>query len=103
MASVIGTAAGHSLSHEPGIAAKVIAAVLGHVLHLPNGSEEADEQTAKVVQLVMDTAPVVIQGMVENLPVELHGQVLAAYKDGNGEIQWGYFPASEVQKGYVNV
>jgi len=41
--------------------------------------------------------------MVENLPVELQGQVLAAYKDENGEIKWGYFPASEVQKGYVNV
>jgi hypothetical protein len=81
--------------------AKVIAAVVGHALHLPLEGEEADEQATKIVQLVKDTAPVVIQAMMENLPVELQGQVMAAYKDSNGEIQWGYFPASEVKKGYV--
>ena len=81
------------------MAAKVIAAVVGRTLHFPIKGEEMEEQATKIVQLVMDTAPVVIQGMVENLPVELQGQTLAAYTDEHGEIQWGYFPASEVKKG----
>jgi len=51
---------------------------------------------------VINTAPVVIQGMMDNLPVELQGQTLAAYKDENGEIKWGYFPTSEVKNGYIN-
>jgi len=83
--------------------AKVIAAVVGHALHLPDGGEEAGEQVTRIVQLVMDTAPVVVQGMMENLPVELQGQTLAAYTDQNGEIKWGYFPASEVKKGHVKI
>ena len=83
--------------------AKVVAAVVGRALHLPGGCKEADEQTAKIVQLLKDTVPVAIQGMVENLPVELQGQALAAYKDENGKIKWGYFPASEVKKGHVKI
>jgi hypothetical protein len=82
-------------------AAKVIAAVLGECLHI-NGGEEVDGQIAKLTQLAMDTVPVAIQSMVENLPVELQGQVLAAYKDKYGNIQWGYFPAAEVKRGYIN-
>ena len=97
MASVIATAAADSFSQEPGMTAKVIAAVVGHALHLPNIDEEASEQVNKIVQLVVNTAPVVIQGVMEKLPVELQGQVLAAYKDESGEIKWGYFPASEVK------
>jgi hypothetical protein len=81
--------------------AKVIAAVVGRALHISIEGEEAEDQAAKIVQLVKDTAPIVIQGMVESLPVELQGQVLAAYWDENDEIKWGYFPASEVKKGYV--
>ena len=84
------------------MAAKVIAFVVGCALHLPEGGEEVDEQTDKIVQLVMDTVPVVIQGMMESLPPELQGPTLAAYKDENGEIKWGYFPASEVKNGYIN-
>ena len=83
--------------------AQVIAAVVGRALHLPNMGEEASEQVNKIVQLVMNTAPIVIQGMMKNLPVELQGPMLAAYKDENGEIKWGHFPASEVKKGYVNI
>ena len=56
-----------------------------------------------MIQLLMDTAPVAIKGMVENLPPELQGQVLAAYRDENDEIQWGYFPATEVKKGELNL
>ena len=82
--------------------AKVIAAVVGRVLRLRGGGEVA-EQKAKIVQLLMDTVPVAVRGMVESLPPELQGQVLAAYKDENDEIKWGYFPASEVQKGSVNI
>ena len=93
---MIATAAADSLSQEPEMTAKVIAAVIDRALHIPIMGEEAAE---KIVQLIMDTAPVVIQGMVENLPIELQGQVLAAYKNENGEIKWGYFPASEVKKG----
>jgi hypothetical protein len=100
---VIGVAAASSLSEEPGIMAKVIAAVVGQFLRIPSGCAEADEQAAKAVRLAMDTVPVVIQGMVENLPVELQGTVLAAFKDKNGEIKWDYFPASEVKKGYVSI
>lgn len=81
----------------------MIAAVVGRVLHFPSAGEEVDEQAAKAVRLAIDTVPVVIQGMVENFPVELQGQVLAAYKDTNGEIKWGYFPASEVKKGRVTI
>jgi len=77
--------------------------VVGRSLHIPDGGEEAGEAATKITQLVMDTAPVVIQGMMDNLPVELQGQTLAAYKDENGEIQWGYFPASEVKKGRVTI
>ena len=55
------------------------------------------------MQLVMNTAPVAIQGMMENLPVELQGQMLAAYKDESGEIKWGYFPASEVKNGKLHL
>jgi hypothetical protein len=76
--------------------------VLGKILHLPDGGQEASEQAAKAVQLAINTVPVIIQGMVEHLPVELRGPVLAAYEDENGEIKWGYFSASEVQKGYVH-
>ena len=81
--------------------AKVIAAVVGHALHLPDGGEEVDEQVAKIVQLLKDTVPVVIQGIVESLPDELQGMMLAAYEDANGEVKWGYFPAAEVKKGRV--
>ena len=91
------------MSKEPGITAKVIAAVVGRALHLSVKGEEATEQVTKLVQLVKDTAPVVIQGMMENLPLELQGQTLAAYKDENGEIKWGYFPASAVKNGYVDI
>jgi hypothetical protein len=77
--------------------------VVNRVLHLSIEGEEVEEQAAKIVQLVKDTAPVVIQGMVESLPVELQGQTLVAYKDENNEIKWGYFPASEVKKGYVKI
>jgi len=83
--------------------AKVIAAVVDRALYLRIEGEEAGEAAAKITQFVMDTAPVVIQGMMENLPVELQGQTLAAYKDANGEIKWGYFPASEVKKGRVEI
>jgi len=77
--------------------------VFGRVLRLRNVDGEAAEQKAKMVQLLMDTAPVAIKGMMENLPPELQGQVLAAYKDENGEIKWGYFPATEVKSGHVNI
>jgi hypothetical protein len=91
------------MSKEPGMMSKVIAAVVGRVLHLPIEGEEAGEQAEKIVQLVMDTAPVAIQGMMKNLPVELQGQTLAAYRDENGNIKWDYFPASEVKKGRVKI
>ena len=97
---MIAIAAASSLSKEPGITAKVIAAVVDRALHIPIMGEESAE---KITQLVMDTAPVAIQGMMANLPIELQGQTLAAYRDENGEIKWGYFPASEVKKGYVSV
>ena len=96
-------AAADSLSKEPGMTAKVIAAVVDRTLRLRSGGAEASEQKAKMIQLLMDTAPVAIKGMVENLPLELQGQVLAAYRDENDEIQWGYFPATEVKKGELNL
>ncbi len=77
-------AAANSLSKEPGTTVRVIPAVVGRALHLPDGGEETDEQTAKLAQLAMDTIPVVVQGMLESLPIELLGQILAAYKDENG-------------------
>jgi hypothetical protein len=83
--------------------AQVIAAVVGRALHLPIKGEEAGEQVNKIIQLVMDTAPIVIQGMMESLPIELQGQVLAAYKNENDEIKWGYFPATEVKKGRITI
>jgi hypothetical protein len=69
------------------------------LLHLPDGSEEADEQVAKIVQLAADTVPVVMQEIAGNLPEELKPPVLASYEDKNREIRWGYFPAAEVNKG----
>ena len=83
--------------------AKVIAAVVGRVLRLHDGVGETSEQTAKMAQLAMDTVPIAIEGMMSNLPVELHGQVLVAYEDEKGKIKWGYFPASEVKKGRVTI
>ena len=100
---MIGAIAADSLSKEPGMTAKVIAAVVGRVLRLRGGGGEVAEQKAKMVQLLMDTAPVAIRGMVENLPSELQGQILVAYKDENNEIKWGYFPASEVKNGRINI
>ena len=96
-------AAANSFAKEPGMTAKVIAAVVGRVLRLRSGGGETAEQKAQMVQLLMDTAPVAIKGMMENLPPELQGQTLAAYKDKSGEIKWGYFPASEVKKGELNL
>jgi len=99
----MGMAAANSFAKEPGITAKVIAAVVGRVLRLRSGGGETAEQKAQIVQLLMDTAPIAIKGMMENLPPELQGQVLAAYRDENDEIQWDYFPASEVKKGELNL
>jgi len=78
--------------------AKIIAVVVGRVLRLRSGGGEVAEQKAKLVQTLMDTVPVAIEGMMENLPPELQGQVWTAYIDENDEIQWGYFPATEVRK-----
>lgn len=68
------------------------------MLHIPGDQGIADEQVERLTQLAIDTVPVAIQGIVENLPVELQGQVLAAYEDKNGHLQWGYFPATTVKK-----
>ena len=92
-----------SFAKELGITAKVIAAVVGRALHLRIEGEEVGEAVSKITQLLMDTAPVAIKGMMENLPTELQGQVLAAYRDENDKIQWDYFPASEVKKGKLNL
>ena len=78
--------------------AKIIAVVVGRLLRLRGGGGEVAEQKAKLVQTLMDTVPVAIEGMMENLPPELQGQVWTAYIDENDEIQWGYFPAAEVRK-----
>ena len=78
--------------------AKIIAVVVGRFLRLRSGCGEVAEQKAKLVQTLMDTVPVAIEGMMENLPPELQGQVWTAYIDENDEIQWGYFPATEVRK-----
>ena len=83
--------------------AKVIAAVVGRVLRFRSGGGEVAEHKAKLLQVLIDTAPVAIEGMMNNLPVELQGPVWAAYIDENDEIKWGYFPASEVNKGHVNI
>lgn len=76
------------MSEEPGVVAKVITAAFS-----PNAGDESDEQMAKGVQFVMDVTPVVIQGMVETLPPGLKPPVMKPYKDENGKINWGYFPA----------
>jgi len=83
------------------MAAKVVAAVVGCALHIDD--KESKEQIAKIVQLANNIVPLGIQGMMENLPVELQGLVLAAYEDENGEIKWGRFPASEVKNGRVTI
>jgi len=62
------TAAAHSLSKKPGIAARTIATVLP----IPHGGEEVGEQTAKVVQAVIDVAPVASQAFME-ATIRQHG------------------------------
>jgi Na+/H+-dicarboxylate symporter len=62
------TAAASSLSKEPGIAARVIAAVLP----IPNAGEEVEEQIAKTVQAVIDVAPVTAQALMETT-IRQHG------------------------------
>ena len=57
-------AAADSLVKAPGMTAKVIAAVVGRVLRIRDGGGEVAEQKAKMVQLLMDTAPVAIKGMM---------------------------------------
>jgi len=66
-ASVLGTAAAHSLSKEPGAGAKVIAAVLP----IPGGSE-VGEQVEKVIQAAIDVAPAAAQALME-ATVRQHG------------------------------
>jgi hypothetical protein len=38
------------------------------------------------------------QAFVEATPPELKPPVLSSYKDEKGEIKWGHFPASDIQK-----
>jgi hypothetical protein len=74
--------------------ARGITEAVAHVFHLPIEGEDAEEQAAMAIQMVMNVAPVMIQGIVENMPAELKPPVLAQYKDGNGKIKWGYVPAT---------
>jgi len=79
----------------PKIGTQIASEILGHFLGVPPG--EAGESFTQLLQMGRDAVPVAMEEFVKATPAELRPPVLAAYKDENGEIKWGYFPRQELE------